>query len=408
MYNNELRDARHSGPCATAAARRQVRKDPMSSITAAHPPKGLEGIVATTSSICFIDGNRGILAYRGIDIHELAEHSSFEETCYLLWFAKLPSRGDLQDLGSRLAAERKLDASIINFLRQPPKHALPMDVLRTAVSALSFYDADEKANDHDANVRKAIRLTSQMAMIVAAYDRIRKGKPVVEPDPSLSHAANFLLMLNGEKPSPTAERAFDIALILHADHELNASTFAARVTAATLSDMHSAVTSAIGALKGPLHGGANEAAFRILESIAKTGADPVEHVRGMLAQKKKIPGFGHRVYHTEDPRATHLRQMSQQLGASSGQLQWFEMSRRIEQLMNSEKKLNANVDFYSASTYHVLGIDLDFFTPIFAVSRISGWAAHVIEQLDDNRLIRPRADYVGPVYPQKYVPIERR
>jgi citrate synthase len=267
---------------------------------------------------------------------------------------------------------------------------------------------DEKANDHDANVRKAIRLTSQMAMIVAAYDRIRKGKPVVEPDPSLSHAANFLLMLNGEKPSPTAERAFDIALILHADHELNASTFAARVTAATLSDMHSAVTSAIGALKGPLHGGANEAAFRILESIAKTGDDPVEHVRGMLAQKKKIPGFGHRVYHTEDPRATHLRQMSQQLGASSGQLQWFEMSRRIELLMNTEKKLNANVDFYSASTYHVLGIDLDLFTPIFAVSRISGWAAHVIEQLDDNRLIRPRADYVGPVYPQKYVPIERR
>ncbi|HTM90566.1 MAG TPA: citrate synthase [Terriglobales bacterium] len=380
----------------------------MSSITAANPPKGLEGIVATTSGICFIDGDRGILAYRGIDIHELAEHSTFEETCYLLWFAKLPSRSELQDLRSRLAGERKLDASIISFLRQAPKHALPMDVLRTAVSSLSFYDADEKNNDHEANVRKAIRLTSQIAMIVAAYDRIRKGKPVVEPDPSLSHAANFLLMLTGEKPSPTAERAFDIALILHADHELNASTFAARVTAATLSDMHSAITSAIGALKGPLHGGANEAAFRILEGIAKAGADPVEHVRGLLSQKKKIPGFGHRVYHTEDPRATHLRQMSRELGASSGQGQWFEMSRRIEQLMNTEKKLNANVDFYSASTYHVLGIDLDLFTPIFAVSRISGWAAHVIEQLDDNRLIRPRADYVGPVYPQKYVPLDRR
>ena len=301
-----------------------------------------------------------------------------------------------------------MDASVLNLIRQAPRHALPMDVLRTAVSALSFYDADEKNNDHDANLRKAIRLTSQIAMIVAAYDRIRKGKPVVEADRSLSHAGNFLLMLNGEKPSATAERALDVALILHADHELNASTFAARVTAATLSDMHSAVTSAIGALKGPLHGGANEAVFRILETVAGNGSDPVEYVRGMLAQKKKISGFGHRVYRTEDPRATHLRQMSRDLGASSGESQWYEMSRRIEEFVKSEKKLNANVDFYSASTYHSLGIDVDLFTPIFAVSRISGWAAHVIEQLDDNRLIRPRADYIGPAYPQKYVPVERR
>src|SRR5512146_625054 len=316
----------------------------MSSFTATNPPKGLEGIVATTSSICFIDGNRGILAYRGIDIHELAEHSTFEETCYLLWFAKLPSRGELQDLGSRLADERKLDASIINFLRQAPKHALPMDVLRTAVSALSFYDADEKNNDHEANVRKAIRLTSQIAIIVAAYDRIRKGKPVVEPDRSLSHAANFLLMLTGEKPSPTAERAFDIALILHADHELNASTFAARVTAATLSDMHSAITSGIGALKGPLHGGANEAVFKILEQIDANGADPVEYIKGMLAQKKKVPGFGHRVYRTEDPRATHLRQMSRELGESGGEPKWYKYSRQIEEFINADKKLNANVD----------------------------------------------------------------
>src|SRR5579872_788091 len=331
----------------------------MSTVTTAHPSKGLEGVVATTSSICFIDGDQGVLAYRGIDVHELADHSTFEETCYLLWYGRLPSAQELKDIRARLAEERKLDPAIITVLKSAPKHVVPMDVLRTAVSALSFYDVDERSNDHDANIRKSIRLTSQIAMIVASYDRIRKGKPVVEPDRSLSHAANFLLMLNGGKPSQTAERALDIALILHADHELNASTFAARVTAATLSDMHSAVTSAIGALKGPLHGGVNEAAFRILESIAKTGADPVEHVRGMLAQKKKIPGFGHRVYHTEDPRATHLRQMSQQLGASSGQRQWFEMSRRIEQLMNTEKKLNANVDFYSASTYHVLGIDLD-------------------------------------------------
>src|SRR5256885_4977398 len=289
-----------------------------------------------------------------------------------------------------------------------PKHALPMDVLRTAVSALGFYDPEEKSNDREANVHKAIRLTSQIAMIVAAYDRIRKGKPVIEPDGSLSHAANFLLMLNGSQPSPTAERALDIALILHADHELNASTFAARVTAATLSDMHSAITSAIGALKGPLHGGANEAVFHILEDIDSRKADPVEYVRSMLAQKKKISGFGHRVYHTEDPRATHLRKMSEDLCKSSGQPKWFEMSRKIEQFIKSEKKLNANVDFYSASTYHVLGIDVDLFTPIFAVSRISGWSAHVIEQLDDNRLIRPRADYIGPAYPQHWVPIEKR
>jgi citrate synthase len=245
-------------------------------------------------------------------------------------------------------------------------------------------------------------------MIVAAYDRLRKGKNVVEPDRSLSHAANFLLQLNGTKPSETAERALDIALILHADHELNASTFAARVVAATLSDLHSAVTAAIGALKGPLHGGANEAIFHILQDIDKSVANPVEYVKEMLAQKKKIPGFGHRVYHTEDPRATHLRKMSNDLGKSSGQTKWFEMSQKIEEFVKAEKKLNANVDFYSASTYHILGIDVDLFTPVFAVSRISGWAAHVIEQLDDNRLIRPRADYIGPAYPQRYVPMTRR
>ena len=380
----------------------------MSSLTATHNPKGLEGVVATNSSICYIDGEQGVLAYRGLDIHDLADHSTFEETCYLLWFGKLPSKTELSDVRQRLAAERKLDPGIINLLRSVPKHIQPMDVLRTAVSALSFYDPDERSNDHDANVRKAIRLTSQIAMVVAAYDRIRKGKNVVEPDRSLSHAGNFLLMLNGEKPSATAERALDIALILHADHELNASTFAARVTAATLSDMHSAITSAIGALKGPLHGGANEAVFLMLEDIEKKKEDPVEHVREMLAQKKKISGFGHRVYHTEDPRATHLRKMSEDLGRSNGQGKWFEMSRRIEQFVKTEKKLNANVDFYSASTYHVLGIDVDLFTPIFAVSRISGWTAHVIEQLDDNRLIRPRADYLGPRYPQQYVPIEQR
>lgn len=378
----------------------------MSSVT--HAPKGLEGVVATTSSICYIDGDAGVLAYRGIDIHELADNSTFEETCYLLWFGHLPSRSELQDLRDRMAEERKLDASIIHRLHLAPKHALPMDVLRTIVSALSFYDPEEKNNDREANIHKAIRLTAQIAMIVAAYDRIRKGLEIVQPDRSLSHAANFLLMLTGKHPSKTAERALDIALILHADHELNASTFAARVTAATLSDMHSAITSAIGALKGPLHGGANEAVFRILEAIDKGGADPVEYVKGMLAQKKKIPGFGHRVYHTEDPRATHLRQMSRDLGSSSGQSKWFDFSHKIENFVKSEKKLNANVDFYSASTYHTLGIDVDLFTPVFAVSRISGWTAHVIEQLEDNRLIRPRADYIGPEYPARYTPIDKR
>jgi citrate synthase len=384
------------------------KRGAMSSVTNLHAPKGLEGVVATTSSICYIDGDQGVLAYRGYDIHDLADHSTFEEVCHLLWFGHLPNTNELRVLSDRLAGERKLDSSIINLLRLAPKHALPMDVLRTVVSALSFYDPEFDRNDHDANVNKAIRLTSQLAMIVANYDRIRKGKPVVERDRSLSHAANFLLMLNGTAPSKTAERALDIALILHADHELNASTFAARITAATLSDMHSAVTSAIGTLKGPLHGGANEAVFKILQEIAAMNVDPLEFVKGMLAEKKKIPGFGHRVYHTEDPRATHLRQMSRDLGRSSNDPQWFDYSQKIETFIKTDKKLNANVDFYSASTYHVLGIEVDLFTPIFAVSRVSGWTAHVIEQLDDNRLIRPRADYIGPVYPQKYVAIEKR
>src|SRR5258708_2760328 len=380
----------------------------MSSVSTTPASKGLEGIVATTSSMCYSDGDEGVLGYRGYDIQDLADHSTFEEVCYLLWFGRLPKADELRSLKQRLAEERKLDASILYRLELLPKHVLPMDVLRTLTSMLSYYDPEFDRNDHEANIHKAIRLTSQISMLVASYDRIRKGKPVVEPDRSLSHAANFLLMLNGTAPSSTAERALDIALILHADHELNASTFAARVTAATLSDMHSAVTSAIGTLKGPLHGGANEAVFKILEEIDVNGADPVEYVKGMLAQKKKIPGFGHRVYHTEDPRATHLRQMSRDLGHASGDPKWFEYSQKIEDFVKADKRLNANVDFYSASTYHTLGIDVDLFTPIFAVSRVGGWTAHVIEQLDDNRLIRPRADYIGPVYPQKYVAVERR
>ncbi len=370
--------------------------------------KGLEGIVAANSGICWIDGDAGVLAYRGIDIHELAEHSNFEETTYLLWHGKLPTQAELKEFSAQLTAARRLPPQILEMLRSFPKTATPMEVLRTAVSALSFYDPDEKAVDHDSNVRKSFDLTAQIAMLVAAFDRIRKGKDVVAPDAKLSHAGNFLWMLTGEKPSETATKAFDMALILHADHELNASTFAARVIAATLADVHSAITGAIGALKGPLHGGANEAVMRMLFEIDKKGADPVEYVRGMLAKKKKVSGFGHRVYHTEDPRATHLRKMSEDLGRSANKAKWFEMSRAIEQFVKAEKKLNANVDFYSASTYTTLGIDLDLFTPIFAVSRIAGWAAHVIEQLDDNRLIRPRAEYIGPEYPTKYVALNAR
>src|SRR5215472_11165132 len=384
-----------------------VSERSMPTATGSTTPRGLEGVVATTSNICYIDGDRGVLAYRGIDIHELADHSTFEETCYLLWFGNLPTRHELRELHERLVQERKLDASIVTLLRNAPRHALPMDVLRTAVSALSFYDPQEKSNDREANVDKTIRLTSQIAMIVAAYDRIRKGQPIVEPDRSLSHAANFLLMLNGTHPSSTAERALDIALILHADHELNASTFAARLTAATLSDMHSAITSASGALKGPLHSGANEDVIRMLLA-AGNEQKASDHVKEMLVEKKKVPGFGHRVYHTEDPRATHLRALSEELGHRTGHLDLYLTSKKIEETIKSTKGLNANVDFYSASTYYSLGIPIDLFTPIFAVSRMSGWTAHVLEQYRNNRLIRPRAEYTGKAVGQQWVPIFSR
>ena len=370
-------------------------------------PKGLQDVVANESSICFIDGAKGILSYRGIDIHELAQHSTFEEVTYLLWHGAMPTESELKEFSHQLAAARQIPDDVITFLRSVPKTASPMEVLRTAVSLLSIYDSDEKSVLHTANVRKSFRLTAQIAMLVANFDRIRKGKALVTPDTSLSHAANFLWMLNGEKPTETATKALDVALILHADHELNASTFAARVIAATLSDIHSAITGAIGALKGPLHGGANEAVMHLLYDIDKAGEDPVEHVRKMLADKVKISGFGHRVYTTEDPRATHLRKMSEDLGKDANP-KWYEMSRKIELFVREEKKLNANVDFYSASTYTTLGIDIDLFTPIFAISRIAGWCAHVIEQHDDNRLIRPRADYTGPAWPAPYVPMAQR
>jgi citrate synthase len=373
------------------------------------PKAGLEDTVATSSAICYLDGDRGVLAYCGYDIHDLARHATFEEVCYLLWHRRLPTRAELGDLQSQLVAARPLPEGVQRLMR-----ALPggngMDLLRTLTSALGHYDAD--ANDHSpqANYRKAVRLTAQISSLVATLGRLAKGQGPIDPDPVLGHAANFLYMLTGERPSGLATHAFDVALTLHADHELNASTFAARVAAATLTDIHSTIVGAIGALKGPLHGGANADVMRLLLEIGKDG--PVEKaeevVRARLARKEKIPGFGHRVYHTEDPRATHLRQMSRDLGQRAGEPMWFEMSQRIETLVKAEKKLNPNVDFYSATTYHALGIDVDLFTPIFAVSRVSGWTAHVLEQYANNRLIRPRAEYIGPEYPQRYQPLDAR
>jgi len=377
--------------------------------TAAKPKAGLEDTVATTSAICYLDGDQGVLAYCGYDIHDLARAATFEEVCYLLWHRRLPTRAELGDLQSQLAAGRPLPEPILRLMRSlPPGNG--MDLLRTLTSALGQYDPDAADNSPAANYRKAVRLTAQIGSLVATMGRVAGGGGPIEPDPVLGHAANFLYMLTGHRPGGLETRAFDVALILHADHELNASTFAARVAAATLTDIHSAIVAAIGTLKGPLHGGANADVMRMLLDIGpEAGADKaVDVVRAKLARKEKIPGFGHRVYHTEDPRATHLRQMSRDLGQRTGQPIWFEMSERIEAFVKSEKKLNANVDFYSASTYHSLGIDTDLFTPIFAVSRISGWTAHVLEQYANNRLIRPRAEYIGPEYPQRYVPVESR
>jgi len=386
--------------------------------TDSKPKAGLEDTVATSSAICYLDGDRGVLAYCGYDIHDLARHATFEEVCYLLWHRRLPTRGELGDLQSQLIAARTLPEPVLRLVRALPGRSgaaaghgsNTMDLLRTLTSALAHYDSDSGDESPQANDRKAVRLTSQISSLVATMGRQNTGAGPIPPDPVLGHAANFLYMLTGERPSGLATRAFDVALILHADHELNASTFAARVAAATLTDIHSTIVAAIGALKGPLHGGANADVMRLLLDIGQDAppgqAEAV--VRAKLARKEKIPGFGHRVYHTEDPRATHLREMSRDLGQRAGEPVWFEMSQRIEALVKAEKKLYANVDFYSASTYHALGIAIDLFTPIFAVSRVSGWTAHVLEQYANNRLIRPRADYIGPEYPQRYQPLDAR
>ena len=370
---------------------------------------GLEGVVATSSAICYIDGERGLLTYAGYDIHELARSATFEEVCFLLWHRRLPTRSELGDLRTELASARRLPEAILRLCRMLPV-GNAMATLRTLVSALSHYDSDQDEVSDSAAYRKAVRLTAQVGSLVATYGRIGAGGGPIEPDPALGHAANFLFMLNGERPSELETRALDIALILHADHELNASTFAARVTAATLSDMHSAVVAGVGALKGPLHGGANAEVMKLLLSVGETADDSEvdQIVSDMLEKQIKVPGFGHRVYRTEDPRATHLRQMSKQIGELSGNTRWFEMSSRIETIMKEQKQIDANVDFYSASTYYMLGIAIDLFTPLFAVSRISGWTAHILEQYANNRLIRPRAEYTGPAYPQRFVPLDDR
>src|SRR5580698_3544946 len=367
---------------------------------------GLEGVVAGESEICYIDGYAGILSYRGYNIHTLAQYATFEEVIWLLWKGSLPKQSELAGLKAALFAHYGIAPEVVTFLKANLK-ASPMDVLRTAVSMLSLYDPMAKDMSPAANQLKATKLMSQTSTIVSTFGRLRAGQPVLAPDASLSFAGNFLYCLTGKKPDKVMEHVFDVALILHADHELNASTFAARVTAATLSDIYSSVTSAIGALKGPLHGGANEEVIRMLLD-AGSADKAIEHVKYRLANKIKIPGFGHRVYHTIDPRATHLAALSEEIGKRTGHLDLYQTSKLIEQHMKQTKNLNANVDFYSASMYYSLGIPIDLFTPIFAVSRMSGWTAHILEQYHNNRLIRPRADYTGLPVGQEWVPIANR
>jgi citrate synthase len=367
---------------------------------------GLEGVVATSSDICFIDGEEGILSYQGYDIHTLAQNATFEEVIYLLWHGQLPDRSQLDTLKGLLVQFRPIPARVSDFLSNA-RTGVPMDVLRTAVSMLSLDDPSAKDMSPEANLQKAHKLMAQTATIVTTFQRFRSNQDLVGGDPELGFAANFLYTLTGKKPDDVMERAFDVALILHADHELNASTFAARVTAATLSDIYSAVTSGIGALKGPLHGGANEDVIRMLLEAGSEQA-ALDHIHHRLNNKIKIPGFGHRVYRTEDPRATHLRQLSEELGKRTGHVDLYRTSKKIEETMKDLKKLNANVDFYSASAYYSLGIPIDLYTPIFAVSRMSGWTAHVLEQYRNNRLIRPRAEYTGKPVGQRWIPVSER
>lgn len=367
---------------------------------------GLEDVVAAPSGICYIDGDAGILSYRGYDIHQLAGNSTFEEVVYLLWYGRLPKNEELAELDEKLKASRELPAEIIALMKSFPNTAKPMDVLRTTVSALGMYDPDTSDNSIAANWRKAVRLTAQTATIVAAYHRIRNGQEPLPSKPELGHAANFLWLLNGKEPLDVEARALDIALILHADHEFNASTFAARVTIATLTDMYSAITSACGTLAGPLHGGANEAAMEMIERFSSP-EEAIKGTLGMLERKDKIMGFGHAIYKDSDPRNEVIKGWSKKLADEVGDKVLFPVSEAIDKTMWEQKKLFPNADFYHASAYHFMGIPTKLFTPIFVCSRLTGWAAHVFEQRANNRIIRPSAEYIG-VEQRKFVPIERR
>ena len=367
---------------------------------------GLEGVVAGKTALSMVDGQQGRLTYRGYEIGDLARHSTFEEVCHLLWHGSLPTKAGLQDTREKLARERTLPNEVVNLLRVLAGRSPPMDALRTSISALAPFDPDVERSDPASNMRKAHRITAKTATIIAAYHRLREGHDPIAPRHDLTHAANFLYMLNGKEPDAEMAHDFDVCLVLHADHGFNASTFSARVVASSLSDMHSAVTAAVGSLKGPLHGGANEAVMHMLEDIGS--ADKAEsYIAEKLGAKEKIPGFGHRIYKVLDPRAPTLKEMSERLGKRSGNLRWYEMSTKIQSKVKAMKGLDANVDFYSASTYHSMAIATDLFTPIFALSRVSGWTAHVMEQLGDNRIFRPDAEYTGADRIE-YTPIDKR
>lgn len=369
--------------------------------------EGLEDVVAASSEICFIDGDEGRLVYRGYDIHDLVSGGcTFEEVVYLLWNGELPTPEQLQSFAATLRTSRELDSHVVQTLHTLPKDGNAMAMLRTLVSTAGLYDVDGEDNSYEASVRKAMRLVAQLPTLVTAIERYKAGQELLTPREDLSLAANFLYLLFGKEVDEATARLFEIALILHADHELNASTFSARVTAATLSDVYSAITSAVGTLKGPLHGGANEQVMLMLKEIGEP-AKAETWIREALANKRRIMGFGHRVYHTEDPRATHLRKMSKEMGERVGDLSYYTISQTVERVVKEQKKLNPNVDFYSASTYFTMGIPIHLFTPVFAVSRIAGWTAHVLEQYRNNRLIRPRAEYLG-IKRRDYVPLANR
>ncbi|HJX89727.1 MAG TPA: citrate synthase [Pyrinomonadaceae bacterium] len=356
---------------------------------------GLRGVVVGASSVSDVVGDKGELIYQGYNIHDLAKNSTFEEVAFLLWNKRLPKQAELDELKRSLGRSYVVPDEVITLLKQVPRDADPIDTLRTAVSALEFYEPTARDISIDNSRKISIKLTAQFATLVAATDRIRNGKEPVAPLPDANIATNFLYMLKGERPSEHDAKLFDACLILHADHELNASTFTARVVAGTLASVYASVVAAIGALSGPLHGGANTNVMKTLLDIGEV-ANVESYVKRALAEKRKMMGFGHAVYKTEDPRATHLRQFSKEMGERSGNSKWYDMSLKVEEVMMREKGLYPNVDFFSASTYYMMGIPLDLYTPIFAVSRITGWTAHILEQYADNKLIRPRADYVGP------------